>query len=285
MQEAVDFNCSRNIELFFAIYLNGSRVQMATEPVLTFTDQGRKVTIDVKTDEALRPRNVDIYVCESQITPSKRNWIKMKGVEKLGESEFRSTYSLVNGGEILFVFAVVDYRNGITVSTPITAHKCPKTQIVKTNLLYKNTHGEGDFTYQVNEKTLLGGAMCYTLSPITLIKGPMGISGISSSEGLLTFKVGENCVDIRRDSIFELDLYCNTEITLKVTMYVGVEGGDTVGYSVYASVTKGEVWQNVILSIKDFKTADGKSLPENFKPEYLVFSADGFFAINNVLLI
>ncbi|MBP5307534.1 MAG: hypothetical protein J6Z34_00165, partial [Clostridia bacterium] len=285
MGEAVDLNCVRNIELFFGIYLNGQRVQMASEPELKIKVEGESIELEVDTNAALKPRNVDIYVCEGETEPARRNWVKLDGVVKKGDSVFSAEYSLINGGGILFAFAVVDYRNGITVSTPITSGKCPETAVIKTNLIYSNTQGAGDFTYGVTDRSLLAGAMYCRRSPIELVRGPMGITGISSSKGLLTYKVSERCVDIRPDSIFKLDLYCDTEITLAVRLRADIGTPFETVYNNYTSVPRGEVWQNVVLSIKDFKTDDGMPLSEDAVIGSINFSADGFFAINNVLLI
>ena len=287
MKEVVDFNCMRNVEIYFSNYLNGRRVQMASEPKIDFEQSEKEkdaVEILVTTSDELKPVGVDIYVCEGELDPSKRNWIKLKYVSRGENSVFSGKYRLINGGGILFAFAVVVYRNGITVSTAITSRKCPETAVIKTNLLYKNTQGEGDFTFCADDASTLDGAMYFRRSPIELVIGPMGITGISSSSGLTTYKVGEKCVDIGRHSIFELDLYCREQIVFLVRLYVSVNGEQQTYYN-YTPVNNGEVWQNIIMNIKDFKNVDGLPIPENITLECIDFSADGFFAINNVLLI
>ena len=286
MREAVDENCFRNIMLFYAVYLNGQRIQMAAEPKLDMTLSGETVELKLSTTEVLKAKNVDIYVCEKEIVPARRNWIKLNNVEQEGDSNYRASYSLKNGGEILFAFAVVDYRNGITVSTPITVKKCPKTQVIKTNLLYSNkSDGAGDYCYPVAQKDLLGGAIYYRSSPLEIVKGPMGISGASSSAGLISYKVDESCVDIRSDSIFKVDVYCETAITFAVTLTTSVGSENERRYTAYVPVPRGEVWQNIVLNLRDFKTPDGKIIEEPGEINSIDYSGDGAFVINNVLLI
>ncbi len=285
MKDAVNINCMRNIEMFFGVYLNGQRIQIVSEPSIDISVSGESVWINVETPFEPKPRTVDMYVCENQIVPSRRNWTKTEEVERLSDSRFRSAYSLVNGGGMLYAFAVIEYRNGITVSTPITSKKCPKTPVIKTNLLYESAEGEGSFTFGVREEDLVAGAVYYRRSPIEMVKGPMGINGIASSSGLITYMPNENRVDIKPDSIFKLDIYCKKEITLRVSLVTeaGTERERT--YLLQTPVPVGEVWQNVILALRDFKTSEGKTVTDTTLVDYIEFNADGFFAINNVLLI
>lgn len=118
-----------------------------------------------------------------------------------------------------------------------------------------------------------------------MIKGAMGINGISSRSGLVTYKVSENCVDIKADSIFKLDLCCNSEISFHASVYANVGEKDETEYALSVDVPKGEVWQNIVLSAKDFKTKEGRPIQEFDRIDKIKFSANGFFAINNVLVI
>lgn len=285
MASAVNINCTRNIELFFGVYLNGQRIQIAQEPSIKLTVSGESVTVEVETPLELKPRVVDIYVCENQIVPSRRNWVKLGEPTKLADNLFRDSYSLVNGGEMLFAFAVIEYRNGITVSTPITSKKCLKTQIIKTNLLYSSARGDDDFTFGVDGDDVIAGAVYYKRSPIELVRGPMGIVGISSRSGLDTYRLNENRVEIKRDSIFKLDVYCKEAITLSVSLVTEVGCEREKIYRSETDVPSGEVWQTINLSLKDFKTKDGMTVQDLDLIDKISFSANGFFAINNVLII
>ncbi len=285
MSEAVNINCTRNIELFFGVYLNGQRIQIASEPIINMSVEGEKIKLKVQTPSEPRAKNVDIYVCENQIVPSRRNWIKLEGVVKQSDTEFSAEYSLINGGEVLFTFAVVEYRNGITVSTPITFKKCPKTAVIKTNLLYSNAQGVGDFMFNVSPADVIADSLFYRRSPLEMVRGPMGINGISGRTGLITFKPNEKCVDIKSDSIFKLDVYCKQEITLGIILVSAAGTDEEQRFNYYEKVPKGEVWQNIVVALKDFKTKDGRQITEPDSIDYFLFSAEGFFAINNVLLI
>jgi len=287
MSEEINLNCTRNIELFFGIYLNGQRIQKLDEPIVNIRVNGELAEIDILTDEEAKPRNVEIFVCESQNVPSRRNWHKIEDVQKLSDTSYLGTYNLINGGEVLFAFAVVEYRNGITVSSPITMRKCPKTQVIKTNLIYSSDAGIGDFTYHVSGRDRIADAVFYKRSPIEIVKGPMGINGISSKTGLVSYKLNENCVDIRQDSIIKLDLYCSSEVTFNVLMFTEAGTENEKIYNVSVDVPKGEVWQNVILVVKDFKTKEGFPIPVSDYDliDRLVFMANGEFSVNNVLII
>ena len=56
-------------------------------------------------------------------------------------------------------------------------------------------------------------------------------------------------------------------------------------YSASASITGGEVWQNVKFEKNRFKTAEGMSLKNYDKIEAIEFYADGDFLINNALWV
>lgn len=285
MSDAVNVNCMRNIELFFAIYLNGQRIHKLAEPTVNIDISGESVRIKVDTDADIKSKNVEIYVCENQFVPAKRNWVNLHNIVKHSETSYSADYALVNGGEMIFALAVVEYRNGITVSSPITQKKCPKTAVIKTNLIYSSVQGIGDFTHGVIKSELISEAMYYKRVPIEVTKGPMGINGITSKSGLVTYKVNEKCVDIKPDSIFVLDIYSNEKIVFTISLYTGCGEKDETVYTMSEDIPKGEVWQKVMLGIKDLKTKDGMVVDDCSKIDKICFSADGFFAINNVLLI
>ncbi len=285
MENAVNFNCTRNIELFFGVYLNGQRIQLAVDPIINLEVIGEAVRLEVIVPEELKPRLVDIYVCENQNVPSRRNWIKLADTVKDGETRFYSDYTLINGGGTLFAFAVIEYRNGITVSTPITSKKCPETPVIKTNLIYSSNDGVSDFIYAVSPNDVIGDAILYKRSPLETKKGPMGIVGITSRSGLRSYKLNDRCVEIKSDSVFKFDLYCSEEISLNVVLASFAGTKDEQIYNIEIDVPKGEVWQNIVLELKAFKTKDGMSILDCNSIDYIQFTANGQFGINNVLLI
>jgi len=285
MSYAININCMRNIELFFGIYLNGQRILKLTEPTVKISITGERVELKVNVDADGKPKSVEVYVCENQTVPAKRNWVKLENVEKKSDEVFTADYTLINGGETVFAMAVVEYRNGITVSSPITAKKCPKTAVIKTNLIYSSEKVYNDFTNKFERSELVADAMFFRRNPVETVKGPMGINGVTAKNGLVTYKVNEKCVDIKADSIFVLDIYSRDNITFKVTVYTGCGETDETEYTMEVDVPKGEVWQQVMLGIKDLKTKDGMTINDCGKIDKIGFSANGFFVINNVLLI
>lgn len=285
LKDCVDLNCLRNTELFFGIHLNGQKHQRIPEPKIFLAVDGETVIVNVESSDVAKPKNVEIFVCENQIVPARRNWVSLDNITRNSDTNFQAEYSLVNGGGILFAFAVIEYRNGFTLSTPIASQKCPKTAVIKTNLIYSNIQSFGDFTYGFSKQDIIADSIFYKKSPLLIAKGPMGICGIYGKSGLITYKLNDNCVDIKQDSIFKFDVYCKTPVKFKLSINTCVGGPNEQIYSYELEIPRGEVWQNFNIPLQDFKTNDGMIVSDASTIDFISFEGDDFFILNNILII
>ncbi len=283
MRNALDINCTRNSELFFGTYLSGQRIIKPSDPSISVKPHNGGVRVELSIGNEVKPRNVSVYLCENQPVASWRNWVSLNSFVE--NDKYYADYSLVNGGELVLVFAIVEYRNGMTVSTGIIPYKCPKCDIIKTNLIYTNAEGAGDFVCGTDSRDMISNVLYFKRSPIMVMRGPTAINGVTSKSGLVSYKPNEKCVQVKLDSIFKLDVYCDSPITLVATIGVSIGKENEQTYTNSVEVPKGEVWQNVVLYVKDFKTADGMLITDFDEIVCIGFKSEGFFAINNVLFL
>ncbi|MDD6926502.1 MAG: hypothetical protein SOV55_06285 [Candidatus Borkfalkiaceae bacterium] len=283
MKDALDINCTRNSELFFGAFLSGQRIVRPSEPQLSFKSIPGGVRVEASVGNEVKTRNVRIYLCENQTISSWRNWVLLNASYE--NDKYVAEYTCVNGGGIVFAFVVAEYRNGITVSTGIIPYKCPVSDIIRTNLIYSNAEGIGDFVCDTDPKDMIANVLYYKNSPLVVKRGPTNISGVSSKSGLISYKPNEKCVQVKADSIFKLDVYCNSPVTLCATIGVSIGKDNEQTYTCSVDVPEGEVWQNVVLNLKDFKSRDGKLITDYDEVVYIGFKSDGLFAVNNVLFL
>ena len=117
-----------------------------------------------------------------------------------------------------------------------------------------------------------------------LVREADGINGAYSHCGLISYKFSEPSCSVDENSILELDFYTTEFCVIKIAFMVNTPDG-VKDFSYALEMKSGSIWQNVILRIGEFKSAEGMSI-RNFNDIFaLRIESDGKYAVNNILLI
>ena len=120
---------------------------------------------------------------------------------------------------------------------------------------------------------------------VVVKKGPMGIYGVNSEWGLLTFKVNAEKDKPSDGAMLMLDAYSKNGGTLTVKL-ISDYFGNKNEYSASAVIPGGEIWHNFKFERGKFKTAEGMTLKSYLKIDAMEFSvSEEDYLINNALWV
>lgn len=233
-------------------------------------------------------KSVRLYVAEQTLTPKFRSWRKIAPVSE-GEV-FSFEYEPYEKSGSVVYFAEAEYKNGFGVCSIIEERSfAPETSSKR------NKHRIIYSSRRDGVESMFGEAVENTLSPhgldilpdpkVQVAKGPMDLYGLYGVNGLMTFRIIAEKFRPEEDSLMMLDVYIKGGGTFTVRLIADYYGAGRTEYSASASITGGEVWQNVKFEKNRFKTAEGMSLKNYDKIEAIEFYADGDFLINNALWV
>lgn len=292
LKNAVDKRCDDSIAVFLKKYLapegaNVDRFYVPAAPQISVAvgeDNTREVFVKVEPDCFEKIVSVNAYMSEGIADPSKRNWITMNPVNKreAGKKYFKT--SLGGSGEFVVVFAVVEYKNGVSISSRMLCKKIQKEQPVLTQMLYNSKFGTDSFTILDEQKHSLGGTFFLEPHGVELVECASGIAGVLSPFGLITYKIGEKRFSFDERSILKLDVYCEEFTSLKISLVSDDRDGLT-DYSVTVNLKGSKVWQNVQVTFSELKSENRFGIKDFSSVVALKLRAESRFAVNNVLLI
>jgi hypothetical protein len=126
---------------------------------------------------------------------------------------------------------------------------------------------------------------CFGEREVEVKKGPMGMEGVYSKGGLITFKTAAKTQKPNDDAILMFDYYSKTEGVLNVKLIANYLGEKTE-YACAVKCRGGDVWHNVRLERSRFKTAEGMNLKSYEKIDAIAFESDEEeWLINNALWV
>lgn len=286
-RDALNKNCRRNVDLFFAKYLLDFKLVFPEEPVLTCMVEDNTVTCELELDysELKKPKTINVYVAEGGVNPANRDWKIAKIVKGLREDKRNFTYTLTGNCEFVTMYAVIEYRSGVTVSSKAVCKKASNTCVLPQKLLYSTKDKLSTFTvFSVKDKSV-GGLFFEKEDEIGYLPGANGICGISSPYGLVTYKMNNQNVAINSNSILLADVYAEEFTKLTVTLLVEQSVEETVDYSALVELKGGSIWQNLSIKASDFKNASRLSVKDFTKVVGIRFDAENKCIFNNILII
>ena len=116
------------------------------------------------------------------------------------------------------------------------------------------------------------------------MKGADGIYGAYSHCGLISYKFSEPCCAADDSSILEMDFFTSEFCVLKLVFMVATPSG-VKEFTYSFELKSGKFWQNIIIRLNEFKSAEGMSIR---KYEYIFalrIESGGKYVVNNILLI
>ncbi|MBE5737226.1 MAG: hypothetical protein E7348_02375 [Clostridiales bacterium] len=230
-------------------------------------------------------KSVNVCIAEELADPTVRSWQIIK-TKKVGES-YVAKYTPFNKSELAIMYAVFKYANGFTICSKIIAKKFNQDEIAKTyknNIVYSSRIDNAS-TLFVNNDTLQKDGDPFVNNAVLKKKGPMGIEGITSDSGVLTFMPsGKKCAP-NSDSIFMLDVYSEKDGELVVCLIADYPSVKTE-YFARVSIKGEDIWHNVQLPMNKFKTAEGMPLKDYSKIQAMSINVNGSeYLVNNALWI
>lgn len=287
LKDVLDKNCRRNADLFFAKYLLGFRAVLPLEPTLTASVFEGVLSCDVELDvsEIKRPKNVTFYVAEDSVNPSYREWKIIQSEKSVRENKRTYTYNLEGNCEFISMFAVCEYRSGITVSSKVVIKKAAHAMDKPKRLLYSTKDKVSTFAPSRTKEKAAGGLFFEDEGAVSYLEGGSGISGLCSPYGLVTHSVNSRDISLTDNSMFVFDVYTEEFCLLKVVLMAQKDELTTVDYTAVVEIKGGFIWQNITIKASDFKSDLRISLKDFSKVCGIRFETETKCVFNNLLVI
>ncbi len=289
--DRINNSAYNNALLFFDKFLCEAKIDMPKQSEIKCDLDNGSVVIDVQTDTECTAKidKVEVYVAEEMINPTLRSWQKID-VIKGQDGVYTSKYTPYKDAEIIFVFATVEYKNGLKLSTNLISKRFSAEQVgssFKNNILYSSRQANSQSIFAPATPSSLVAKNIDTINRgiVREKKGPMGITGVTCSGGLLTFALSSKKYQPKNDSMLMLDAYMKEKSTLTVKL-ISDYFGNRIEYFVKINLLGGDVWHNTKIEMNKFKTKEGMVLKDYSKINALELSVDkGEYLINNILWI
>ncbi len=291
-RDTVNKKCSDDILLFLKKHLardglNTDKLYFPEQPQIEHAmgEDGLSYFAKVTLDEPDKVKNVTVYLSEGISAPGLRNWAPMRFLKSEGKQRI-FIRQLGGDSEFIHMFAVAEYKNGVSVSSKISFVKLSsRLPVYSANMLYSSKTGADCFCVSDETRNTIGGIIFNENEGIKVVECAGGISGASSKYGLLTYKIGENRFKPERRSIIKFDIYCEEYTELSVSLLIGNELGEILPYTVKTQVNGVKAWNNLQINFSEFKNEQNLGVKDFDRVSAVKFEALGVFAINNVLLI
>ena len=247
-----------------------------------------KIEIIVKTKEE-NFKTLDLYCAEEQLDPAKRCWEKLSVYKSPKKNVYVFEYTPYKYSKIAFFFVKMENRNGFTTCSDIIAKRFEENQSqeqLKQNLVYSSRIKGSESAFAPYEENFALGKEIDALGKgaVRKEKGALGFYGITNEHGLITFKMGESKYHPTERAILMFDAYFPEGGEMSVSLIADING-EVKTYTAKCNVVSGNIWNNIKISLKNFKTEEGMTLKSYEKVFALAFLGNGKCVINNVLWV
>lgn len=220
-------------------------------PKLELEPKEKSFTVKIKVDESKKIRKIQLYYSYSEIDSSYRNWISIEAQKK--DDYYEAEIDVYNKDVRHFIFANIIYSDNTEVSS------IEKTFVPKDLGIIENTALRQRIIYDTSKGidtfTITSDNFIIEDSNPHLAKSPMGISGITTSEGsLVTYKIGDIRCYGEEDSILQLDANSQEDREIKIVLTAVDENKMAVKYYSTAEIKGDEDWHKFSFASQDFKT-------------------------------
>ena len=286
LSEVLDKNCKRNVDIFLAKHLFGYKVTIPKIPKINVTIKDKLVSIgvDMEITEQTKPKKVNVYFAEDSENPAFREWVDLR--PRIGKDQDKIFFEKTVIARCSFVsaFAVVEYKNGITVSSLIVTKKNNFSDPKKQNLIYSSADRLSTFSVADPYKSAVGGVFFEDEEPIEYVEGSKKISGVCSRYGLVSYRFNVRTLDINENSMLVFDVNCPEYALLKVTV-TAEDDGEIKDYSCDIPIKGADIWQKILIKCSDFKSEKRISIKDYSVVNSIRFESVSKCIFNNILLI
>ncbi len=276
----LDIHALEDCEIFFKKYLSGEKISLG-QPKIDIEIDGEDAIFNVTSTKKANITSVHVFSSFNDVNPKDRIWYNVLNYTQNKSGSYKFKQRVFGDCETIIAFAVVKYNNGFTVSSNYCYKKVNlKTTANVPSLLFSSTKMPSNFIVENINSKLLGNV--FTLDRLYKLEtGPCDICGISSENTLTTYAVRKFAHNLNSDSFIKFDVYFKTNDTL----IVSVKNSQNNEYFYKLSVSGEESWQNIQLTLADFKNQSGQPIKNLNDIVSLSISALGTFMVNNFILI
>lgn len=253
-----------------------------TPPTFTLTAEERKLTFNITLPQGLS--EPELFVAPYERAGALRNWRLYKPTRRGDVFVAKVDVYDVKKPIIAFVNAVQKGVKGLSVTSNAII-KTPgllgvdETPITNNRLVYSGEMGKDDWIVMSDnvKKNML-----------SVMKGPFGINGVSSSTGnLSTFKIGDPASSGKNGWILQLMVYSMEEQDVSFVVTECISDEDKTKYVEFTRAERlypADNWRTLNLSERDFKSSYGGQLNWD-DAVYLQVKSDSPIAIARVLWV
>lgn len=283
--EYLDGYCKKDAELFMLKQFGRTATVFPSAPELTIEGDGNYLSLTLKYSTAIKVESAKVYINEGVLNPSLRNWNFCNFSKDLDDDKKLFEYVVNGGAQNAFAFAVVRYKNGVTLSSKLAYKKTDGTSGKRANLIFSSKDGLDGITFYDKNAENEKGIFVDDDRFIQLAKGANGIYGAYGHCGLISYKFSEPSCKADENSILKLDFFASEFCVVKLAFMVGSPTEGVVDYVYSFDLKSGDIWQNMTIKMGEFKSRDGMSIRDFDKIFALRIESNGKYAVNNILLI
>ncbi len=286
--DRIDYDAYNNAILFFNKFLQKENVSLPSSLEIKSDIVDGRIEIEVNTEEK-KISELSIYVAQEYANPELRGWHKID-VTKKETGKYHASYLPFAQSGLFVIFAMLKDKNGFAISSNILGKRFKEEEIspsYKNTILYssrkENAHTIFVSAHPAQENPT--NVNVFDKGGVVLKKGPMGIEGVGSSGGLLSFVIGSKKYKPVDGAMFMIDVFAKEQATLTIKLITNYFG-NKIEYISSTNILGGDVWHNVQIDMNKFKTIEGMSLKEYSKVEAIEIDVkDTEFLINNALWV
>lgn len=286
-RECVGYDCFKSALLFFKRFLNGGNAVMPSAVSVKAEIADKCIVAEVFPD-TVGLKKLTLYAAEGEIKPQLRSW-RVVEQERLEDGRFVFKYNPYYKSKMVSFFARAVYNNGFSRSSAVVYKRFNEDEVSsvqKYKILYSSRISGASSSFYPDYENYLPPFGIETVPSIgtTVKKGPMDMTGITCSRGLLTFKVNIEKYRPTDGMLLMFDVYAKEGCILTVKLVTDYFG-KKAEYCAAINVHGGDVWQNVKIEQNKFKTFEGMILKSYEKIEAIEFVSDSECVINNALWV
>lgn len=260
-EDKITLDAYNTIKLWIRCFLQGDKdIELNTKVSLNNSEGKLYVNVNILDNDKVD--RIRIFVAEKEQRSSIRDWKKISKYTALSNGEYVVQLTPEYLDEKVYCFVNTYYKDGLVLSSKVLG-VVPK-EIGVTNggkatspsrIIYNSSMSTSNF-YGKNDSFVFDRQLIVKKEGAFNIKG-VGIEGGGS---LYTFKVGDKKYREEVNAVLQMDAYAEKDKTIEVVLYNLEE--DLIPYKVSIFLKKCERWQQIRLSINDFKNFEMISLDD-----------------------
>lgn len=277
-----------DLNIFYSTFLKktGTKSTLNKDVEVKCEIKDGKIEIKASTKEEFD--SLVVYVSEEVVKPSNRAWELLEEYKEVKKGVYLFEYTPHKYSGMVTVFAKMKGKQGFTTCSSTVAKRFTENEIEKPNfrnILYTSREGKMENTFApFDESYAFSNEMdVENLGKIKRVKGAMGIYGMTSNYGVITYKLALSKFKPKDDSIFMFDIYLPEGGEVEALLIT--DTGETKTYTARANLVPGNIWHNVKFIGKNFKTSEGMGLKTYENVIAFALKCDKKYVVNNILWV